>query len=93
VKASKVKGNDVYSTIDVVLQGVVYVIRDVVRIALLLLATISFELRRMTDPDGPYGLMKEGSLNVLPRTAIVLHLEQRRVLFCCPSNALFLRLQ
>jgi hypothetical protein len=53
-----------------------------------------FELRRIAHLDSPYTLAREGSIYLFPRTTIILHLEQRCVLFSCPFpfNTPFLRL-
>jgi hypothetical protein len=64
-----------------------------VRSVPLLSATLPFQLRRIMNLDRPYAPVREGSTDLFPRAAIVPHLEQRSVLFCCPSNALFPRLQ
>jgi hypothetical protein len=67
--------------------------RDVVRSVPLLSATLPFQLRRIMNLDGPHALVREGSMDLFPRTAIVPHLDQRCILFWCLFNTLFLRLQ
>ena len=37
-------------------------------------------------PRWSYATVRNGSTDVFPRTAIVAHLEQHRILFCCPRN-------
>ena len=67
--------------------------RDVVQSVPLLSATLPFQLRRIMNLDRPYAPVREGIMDFFPRAAVVPHLEQRGVLFCCPSNTPFLRLQ
>jgi hypothetical protein len=67
--------------------------RDVVRSVPLLSATLPFQLRRIMNLDRPYAPVREGIMDFFPRAAIIPHLDQYGVLFCFPSNALFLRPQ
>jgi len=56
-------------------------------------AMLLFELRRVAHLDRPYTPVREGSMDIFPRTAIIPHPEQRCIFFWCPSNTLFLWLQ
>jgi hypothetical protein len=51
-----------------------------------------FEFRRVAHLDRPWNPMGKGSTDLFPRAAIPFpHLEDRRILFRRPSNALYLR--
>jgi len=52
-----------------------------------------FKFRRVAHLGGLFTAVLEGSVDVFLQAAIIPHLEQRCVLFWCPSNALFLRPQ
>jgi hypothetical protein len=56
-------------------------------------AMLPFELRRKAHLDRPFTPMREGSMDVFPRAAIIPHLEQRRVFFRRLWSALYLRPQ
>jgi hypothetical protein len=61
-----------------------------------LLATLPFHLRQIVYLDRPSAPVRVGSMDDFPWTTIVLHLEQRCILFCCPFSSIstpFLRLQ
>jgi hypothetical protein len=62
----------------------------------LLFATLPFQLRRIVHLGRPYAPVREGSMYLFPRAAIVPHLEQYCILFWClfsPFSTPFLKLQ
>jgi hypothetical protein len=45
------------------------------------IAILLFKLCRTVHPDGPFTLAREGSSDLFPRTAIILYIKQRCLLF------------